>query len=96
MISNCKAPELLEPLVNDGIPVQILKAVLKQFSKILPNSSEARIRFVSSGALMRLQSLSTKNGIRCRDLSHEINSLFPEGVVAYYSATDACAPILEL
>jgi len=50
--------EALEPLLQLSTPSNILKYVVAQFAKILPNDVAARKAFVTSGSLQRLQEIA--------------------------------------
>lgn len=69
----------------DEAPPNILKYVLGQFSKILPNDPRARRSFVSSGALRKVQAIQAEPGSTLMEYISIINCCFPEEVVLYYS-----------
>ena len=84
--------EALEPMLLVSTPLPILKSVILQFSKILPNDVGMRRQFVTSGALQRLQevaSLAKKDpesaSAQLDDLVNTINKCFPDEVIKYYS-----------
>ncbi|KAK6639762.1 Sperm-associated antigen 6 [Polyplax serrata] len=72
-------------LLLDEAPSNILKYVLGQFSKILPNDPRARRSFVSSGALRKIQVIQAEPGSTLMEYITIINCCFPEEVVLYYS-----------
>lgn len=74
----------LEPLLEDA-PPNIIKYVLGQFSKILPNDPRARRSFVASGALRKVQEIEAEPGSSLMEYITIINCCFPEEVVRYYS-----------
>lgn len=51
--------EALEPLLQPSTPPNILKYVIGQFAKILPNDVAARRAFVTSGGLQRVQEIAS-------------------------------------
>ncbi|KAJ3376659.1 hypothetical protein HDU84_009614 [Entophlyctis sp. JEL0112] len=85
--------DTLEPLLQPGTPFNILKYVVAQFAKILPNDVTARRAFVTSGGLQRVQEIaagiaagsgnnaSILNGTKIR----QINECYPDEIVRYYS-----------
>ncbi len=84
--------EALEPMLLVLTPLPILKSVILQFSKILPNDVAMRRQFVTSGALQRLQEVSTMSkkdpesaSAQLDDLVNTINKCFPDEVIKYYS-----------
>jgi hypothetical protein len=84
--------EALEPMLNTGTPLAVLKGVVVQFSKILPNDVQMRRQFVTSGALQRLQEISVMSkkdpesaSAQLDDLINIINKCFPDEVIKYYS-----------
>ncbi|KAJ1554725.1 Sperm-associated antigen 6 [Cladochytrium tenue] len=54
--------EALEPLLDSSTPANILKYVVAQFAKILPNNVAARRAFVTSGGLQRIQEIANSMG----------------------------------
>lgn len=72
-------------LMLDESPPNILKYVLGQFSKILPNDPRARRAFVASGALQKVQMIQAEPGSTLMEYITIINCCFPEEVVQYYS-----------
>ncbi|KAJ1549154.1 Sperm-associated antigen 6 [Cladochytrium tenue] len=54
--------EALEPLLDSSTPANILKYVVAQFAKILPNNVAARRAFVTSGGLQRIQEIANSLG----------------------------------
>ena len=53
ILQKCVYLPALEPLLHDA-PPNILKHVVGQFSKVLPNDSKARRMFVTSGGLKKV------------------------------------------
>lgn len=74
----------LEPLITI-CPEELLKPVISQIAKILPNNAEARTAFVKSGALQRIQQITADEGSVLREAIEEINGCYPEEIVKYYS-----------
>ncbi len=56
ILSRCVHLPALEPLLHDA-PPNILKHVVGQFSKVLPNDPKARRLFVTSGGLKKVPTL---------------------------------------
>ncbi|KAG5345979.1 SPAG6 protein, partial [Acromyrmex heyeri] len=84
ILQKCTYIEALESLLNDVPPI-ILKYVLEQFSKILPNDTRARKLFVTSGALRKIQEIQAEPGTTLLEYITIINCCFPEEIVRYYS-----------
>ncbi|XP_034831081.1 sperm-associated antigen 6-like [Maniola hyperantus] len=80
----CLHRPALEPLLH-AAPACILKYVLAQYAKILPNDARARRLFVTTGALKRVQEIDTVPGTSLKEYINIINSCFPEEIVRYYS-----------
>merc|ERR1719220_1427718 len=74
----------LEPLLHDA-PANILKYVVAQYSKVLPNDPSARRLFVTSGGLKKLQELKPEPGSALREHIDNINACYPEEIVRYYT-----------
>ncbi|KAJ3386132.1 Sperm-associated antigen 6 [Entophlyctis sp. JEL0112] len=89
--------DALEPLLQPGTPFNILKYVVAQFAKILPNDVAARRAFVTSGGLQRVQEIAAGiaagsgnnagilNGTKLGEHIRQINECYPEEIVRYYS-----------
>jgi hypothetical protein len=84
----------LQPLLDPSTPGHLLKYVVGQLSKILPNNTSLRREFVTSGGLQRIQdiSLSYKDGsttslvgTKMGESIRIINECYPEEVVRYFS-----------
>ncbi|XP_043279064.1 sperm-associated antigen 6-like [Venturia canescens] len=76
--------ESIEPLLHDA-PPNILKYVLGQFSKILPNDPRSRRLFVTSGGLKKVQEIQAEPDSKLAEYIKIINCCFPEEIVRYYS-----------
>jgi hypothetical protein len=63
----------------------VVKYVLHQVSKVLPNDPDGRTRFVTSGGFAKVQQLQAPSGTKVKDYVDAINSLYPEEIVRYYS-----------
>lgn len=74
----------MEPLLHDT-PTEILKYVLGQFSKILPNDPRARRLFVTTGSLKKVQEIPADPGSTLMEYILCVNSCFPEEIVRFYS-----------
>lgn len=83
IVQMCLFLPALEPLLNMS-PPNILKYVVAQFAKVLPNDVEARRTFVKSGGLQTIQGIKATNPVLKEHIS-DINSLYPPDVVQYYS-----------
>ncbi|KAJ3231976.1 Sperm-associated antigen 6 [Chytriomyces hyalinus] len=93
--------DALEPLLQPSTPVNVLKYVVGQFAKILPNDVAARRAFVTSGGLQRVQEIAAGlgnaggaggggsggllNGTKMGEYIRIINECYPEEIVRYYS-----------
>ncbi|XP_025994255.1 sperm-associated antigen 6 isoform X2 [Solenopsis invicta] len=84
VLQKCMYVEALESLLHD-VPPNILKYVLGQFSKILPNDARARRLFVTSGGLRKVQEIQAEPGTILSEYITIINCCFPEEIVRYYS-----------
>ncbi|XP_053988925.1 sperm-associated antigen 6-like isoform X2 [Hylaeus volcanicus] len=84
ILQRCMYIEALEPLLHDS-PPNILKYVLGQFSKVLPNDARARRLFVTSGGLKKVQEIQADPGSTLLEYIQIINCCFPEEIVRYYS-----------
>ncbi|XP_032520539.2 sperm-associated antigen 6-like isoform X1 [Danaus plexippus] len=80
----CLHRPALEPLLH-AAPACILKYVLAQYAKILPNDARARRLFVTTGALKKIQEIDTVPGTSLKEYINIINSCFPEEIVRYYT-----------
>ncbi|XP_050302037.1 sperm-associated antigen 6-like [Anthonomus grandis grandis] len=83
-LQNCLVISALEPLLATA-PPDILKYVLGQYSKVLPNDPKARRLFVTSGGLKKVQLIEAKPGSTLMEYITVINSCFPEEIVRFYS-----------
>ncbi|KAB0790956.1 hypothetical protein PPYR_02756 [Photinus pyralis] len=83
-LQKCIMLSALEPLLYVA-PINILKYVLGQFSKVLPNDPKARRLFVTSGGLKKVQEIQAEPGSRLMEYITIINACFPEEIVRYYS-----------
>jgi hypothetical protein len=76
----------LEPLLHD-CPEKIIKYVVHQFAKVLPNQPAARKSFVQSRGLERIQELVNNEDktSKLQEYITTINSCYPPEIVSYYS-----------
>lgn len=74
----------LEPLLYDA-PCDILKYVLGQYSKILPNDPAARRIFITTGGLKKIQEIHAEPGTHLFEYMAIINSCYPDDIVRYYT-----------
>ncbi|XP_046617131.1 sperm-associated antigen 6-like isoform X1 [Neodiprion virginianus] len=84
VLQKCMHIEALEPLLCDA-PPEILKYIIGQFSKILPNDARARRMFVTTGGLKKVQEIQAEPGSMLLEFITIINCCFPEEIVRYYS-----------
>ncbi|GBP19896.1 Sperm-associated antigen 6 [Eumeta japonica] len=80
----CLHRPALEPLLH-AAPPPILKYILAQYAKILPNDAQARRLFVTTGALKKIQEIEAEPGSSLKEYINIINSCFPEEIVRYYT-----------
>mmetsp|Transcript_20619 Transcript_20619/g.66139 ORF Transcript_20619/g.66139 Transcript_20619/m.66139 type:complete len:508 (+) Transcript_20619:41-1564(+) len=84
VLQKCTHLPSLEPLLKQA-PVNILKHVLTQFKRCLPNDVQARRNFVQSGGLQIVQQLNETVGGKLSEIIEEINACYPPEIVQYYS-----------
>merc|ERR1711990_1237641 len=84
VIQKCTHLPALEPLLQES-PPNILKYVVQQFAKVLPNDLNARRSFVQSGGLQKIQEVKADVGSKLKDFIEDINMLYPPEIVQYYS-----------
>merc|ERR1712134_68246 len=84
ILQKCVYLPALEPLLHDA-PPNILKHVVAQYSKVLPNDPSARRLFVTSGGLKKVQEIKAEPGSALQEHIQAINACFPEEIVRYYS-----------
>jgi hypothetical protein len=84
--------EALEPLLQTTTPLNVLKYVVTQFSKILPHDVAARRTFVTCGGLQRIQDIAASysdsdglTGTKMGEAIRTINECYPEEIVRYFS-----------
>ncbi|GMH32972.1 hypothetical protein BSKO_00806 [Bryopsis sp. KO-2023] len=85
MIRNCGLSAHLQPHIDEGLPIEILKPIVKRLLEILVDCVDSRKDFVISGALGRLQKLIPRMDHRATGLASQVNKLFPDDVLLYYS-----------
>ncbi|XP_071591160.1 sperm-associated antigen 6 isoform X3 [Heliangelus exortis] len=84
ILQKCVYLPALEPLLHDA-PLNIMKHIIGQFSKVLPHDSQARRLFVTSGGLKKVQEIKAEPGSVLQEYINIINSCYPEEIVRYYS-----------
>jgi len=85
VISKCTYLTALEPLLQD-CPDKILKYIVVQFAKVLPNVPAARKSFVQCGGLQKVQHLkSTDTESKLTEYIEAINGCYPPEVVEHFS-----------
>lgn len=79
-------PALDALLQGPRLPEGILKFVVAQLAKVLPNDADARTRFVTSGGFEKLQKLQpVEAGSELKEHVDKINTFYPIEIVHYYS-----------
>ena len=73
VIQKCITLPALEPLLE--APPNVLKYVVQQFAKVLPNDINARKNFVQSGGLQKIQEVQAEAGSKLADYVNEINTI---------------------
>ena len=81
-MQKCVHLPALEPLLH-AAPPNILKHVVAQFSKVLPNDAKARRLFVTSRGLEKIQQIKAEPGTDLREYIDTINNCYPEEIVRY-------------
>lgn len=84
IVQMCAYLPALEPLLQLA-PANILKYVVHQFAKTLPNDPEARKTFVQSGGFQKIQEIRSPPGTKLKEQIEAINTLYPPEIVQYYS-----------
>lgn len=98
VLQKCTYLTALEPLLKDA-PDPILKYVVQQFAKVLPNHPTARKSFVQSRGLARIQELKADTSGQYEKLNEyiaTINSCYPQEIVQFYSPNYADTLIKKL
>ena len=72
-------------LQERGLPHEVVKFVVHQIAKVLPNDPKGRHDFVTSGGLAAVQSLEAAAGTQLKEHVDVIKSCYPEEIVQYYS-----------
>ena len=72
-----------------GLPAEVVKFVVHQISKVLPNDPQGRHDFVTGGGLAAVQALDAQSGTALKEYVDVIKSCYPEEIVQYYSPTYA-------
>jgi len=80
----CSHLPALEPLISEA-PPEILQYVLCQFAKTLPNDNSAKKSFVLSEGLKKIQEIKAAPGSKLRQYIDEINTLYPQEIIQFYS-----------
>eukprot|EP01006_Ploeotia_vitrea_P014553 TRINITY_DN394_c0_g1_i1.p1 TRINITY_DN394_c0_g1~~TRINITY_DN394_c0_g1_i1.p1 ORF type:complete len:537 (+),score=293.06 TRINITY_DN394_c0_g1_i1:89-1612(+) len=84
VLQKCTYLSALEPLLHEA-PEKILKYVIQQFAKVLPNLPSARKSFVQSRGLQKVQELKADGNPALTEYIEAINACYPPEVVQYYS-----------
>lgn len=88
ILKKCTALAALEPLMREA-PANIVKYILAQFAKVLPNDRAAKRSFVQSGGLQMVQELNETVGGELSEHIEAVNQCFPPAIVEYYSPKHA-------
>lgn len=80
----CTYLPALEPLLHDAQD-KILRYVVHQFAKVLPNNPSARKSFVRSKGLQRIQELKVDDKSKLQEYIATINACYPLDIIQYYS-----------
>ena len=83
-LQKCVHLPALEALLAEA-PPSILKHVVGQFAKVLPNDPKARKNFVTSKGLKKLQEIPLEPDTPLAEAVATINACFPEEIVKFYS-----------
>lgn len=75
VVKECKANSQLEPMVKADTPRDVIRHVLAEFVKLLPEDVGMRRSFVTSGALMRMQVTRASHPISQACLPAAVNRL---------------------
>ena len=85
ILKKCTVLERLEPLMREA-DKSIVKYILAQFAKVLPNDRMAKRSFVQSGGLQYVQELKEQaDGGELNEHIEAINACYPADIVRYYS-----------
>jgi HEAT repeat protein len=84
IIEKCNEIEALQPLIEPA-PDKIKKYVLEQIAKLLPKNSKAKVPFVTSGGFQSVQKIVPEPGSKIREYIDQINSVYPDHAIRYYS-----------
>ena len=84
ILSMCTILEALEPLIQEA-PEEIMIYILNQFKKILPTDPAAKKNFVLSGGLRFIQQKGNIEHEKLKICIDEINTIYPQEIVQYYS-----------
>lgn len=86
VLQKCTHLQSLEPLLHE-CPEKIIKYVVHQFAKVLPNQPQARKSFVQSRGLEKIQELVNNEDktTKIQEYISTINSCYPPEIVNYYS-----------
>jgi hypothetical protein len=88
VLQKCTHLAALEPLLSDEMncPEKIVKYVVHQFAKVLPNQPNARKSLVQSRGLEQIQKLRNDDkASKLQEYISTINSCYPPEIVQYYS-----------
>jgi len=87
----------LDKVLQGGmLPAGIVKYVLQQIAKVLPNDAAGRHDFITSGGFAVVQQLDAESGSKLKEHVDVINSCYPEEIVKYYSPSYSAELLAKL
>lgn len=84
LVCKCELLPALDVLLHQA-PSAILKYVVEQYARILPQSVDARRQFASSGGLKRIQQIEAEPGSKLCEAINQCNACYPNELVSYYT-----------
>lgn len=95
IVQMCTHLSALEPLLTVA-PPNIMKYIVEQFAKTLPQNIEYKRSFLQSGGFQTIQKIKAAPGSKLREFIDEINNQFPPEIVQYYSPDYATSLLKKL
>jgi hypothetical protein len=84
IVQSCLNVNALQSLLHQEVPVDILKFILKQISKILEHDAAARQELMITGGLRKIQEIVITDK-ELEELINGINSYYPEDITKHYT-----------
>jgi hypothetical protein len=84
IILKCIYIDALAPLLHEKAPHKILKYIVKQYSKVLPNDVEAKRKFAATRGLAKLQHIVTDDE-ELKESIQQVILCYPDEVIKFYS-----------